>query len=171
MSVHSVSNAILPRGARHRDRWPRCAATLALLTAACVAVGGCNITEPHWCLEMEYGDCSGGPGTPPDTVRVVGFPAERVDSTDQGLLHVGETVTLKLVLFLQNGLDTSYTATWAIPGKTASVRVTQGANGAGHLEAIAPGSVNQIVVNGRALPVWSCGGYTCTQLSRIVVSP
>lgn len=171
MYVQSISNAVQPRGDRHRDRWPRRAATLAFLTAACVAVGGCNITGPHSCFEMEYGDCDGVQGTPPDTARVVGFPAERVDSTNQGLLHVGETVTLKLVLLSQSRSDTSYTATWAILGKTNSVRVTQGASGAGHLEAIAPGSVDQISVNGRALPMWSCADYTCRRLSRIVVSP
>src|SRR5436853_373955 len=47
-----------------------------LLTLALIALAGCTITEPHWCLEMEYGDCTGGRGEPIETMRVVGFPAE-----------------------------------------------------------------------------------------------
>lgn len=138
---------------------------------ALVMLAGCKITGPHWCMEMEYGDCTSGQGEPIETMRVVGFPAERVDSMHQGLLEVGETVTLKLVLFSQTSADTPSPADWSLAGSVTAARVVRGANGAEQLEALAPGTVDRIVVNGQAMPIWSCGGYTCTKLTRIVISP
>jgi len=142
------------------------------ITAMLAALGGCQGTGTTGCFGMEPGDCGGFPATAPDVPRVFGFPSASVDPSSQGQMRVGDTVTLKLALF--PGADTLYTsqtATWALASPTTVVRVTGDTHGAGYLEAIAPGTVDLIQVNGYAVPIWSCTGTACTQLSRIVVSP
>jgi hypothetical protein len=170
MRIHWDSDTLASREKQFRN-WSMPRVLTFASALAFVVLAGCNITDPHWCLQMEYGDCSGGQGEPIETMRVVGFPSERVDSTHQGLLEVGETVTLKLLLFSQSSIDTSYTATWVLDHSITAARVTRGANGAGQLVGVAPGTVAEIVVNGQSMPIWSCGGYTCTKLTRIVVLP
>ena len=170
MSHHSHFDSV-PSPIERARTWSTVRALAFAPALALLALTGCKITEPHWCLQMEYGDCSGGQGEPIETMRVVGFPPDRVDSMQQGFLRVGETATLKLVLFSQSSIDTSHTATWALDGSVTAARIARDATGAGQLEGVAPGTVEGIVVNGQALPIWSCGVNTCAKLSHIVVSP
>jgi hypothetical protein len=152
-------------------------AKLALtLMLTLVALGGCSITGPTFCFHAEPGDCDGGGGVggdkPAAIIRVVGLPAERVDSLGQGLLRVGETVTVKVVPLGQSWADTSHyshTTTWAVD--VASARITRDENGVGQLTAMAPGSVDQIVADGRAFPLWLCSPSMCSPLARIVILP
>jgi hypothetical protein len=150
-------------------------AILGAVLATAPFVSACKITEPHWCLEMEYGDChSGGATEIPDSVRVIGFPRDRVDSLNQGHLHIGESVTLNLLVLLNAQHypgDTSHSATWALLNGTTSARLTNSGNGVGTLTAAALGTIDLVLVNGTPRPVWAYSNLTVVKLSRIVIEP
>jgi len=141
----------------------------ALLVAA-----GCKVTGPYACFHMEYGDCSGGGGVQPDSVRVIGFPAGRVDSLEHGVLHVGETIELRLLL-IDNPRhypgDTSYTVRWMLPSGFKEARLVNADNGVGRLTAIAPGSLPFVVADGAQRPVWAYTNLVVHKLVRIDIVP
>ena len=140
------------------------------LVITLVALSGCKITGTPECLDLESG-CGPHLGQGPDGMRVVGFPVMSVDSLSQGTLHVGETVMLRLVTFSAGGVDTSRTAAWSLPGTITSARITQGANGVGQLEAIAPGTIDLVTVDGLPSPIWWCDASLCARLTRVVIVP
>lgn len=61
---------------------------------------GCKVTSPHWCFELEYGDCPAGGSGPTQLNEVVGFPDSLLskDPANQiGILTVGDSVVLRYV--------------------------------------------------------------------------
>lgn len=147
--------------------------TLAAMAAVAV-VSGCKLTGPQACFHIEYGDCTGGQGTPGDSVRVIGFPPDHLDSLNRGVLHVGETVDLKL-LVLANAQhypgDTSHTVRWTLPSGVNAVRLVNDDNGVGRLTAIAPGTLSTVIADGAERPVWAYTNLQVFRLDRIVVVP
>jgi len=145
-----------------------------VVLGALIAAIGCKVTGPYTCFHMEYGDCSGGTGVQPDSVRVIGFPADRVDSLDRGVLHVGETVELRLLL-MENPRhypgDTSYTVRWTLPSGITAARLVNADNGVGRLTAMAPGSLTFVVADGAQRPVWAYTNLVVHKLVRIDVVP
>ena len=141
---------------------------------ALVAASACKVTGPYACFHMEYGDCSGGTGVQPDSVRVIGFPADRVDSLDRGVLHVGETVELRLLL-MENARhypgDTSYAVRWTLPSGITAARLVNADNGVGRLTAMAPGSLTFVVADGAQRPVWAYTNLVVHKLVRIDIVP
>lgn len=151
----------------------RLAVAAGFAWAAAVS-GACRITSPHTCFEIEYADCPSVPGDRPDSVRVIGFRRDHVDSLEQGHLHIGESVTLALLILVNAQHypgDTSRTATWSVPAGTTAVRLEDAGNGTVRLTASAAGTVDAMVVDGAARPVWSYSTISAIRLTRIIVDP
>src|SRR5215468_9821259 len=87
----SASGCDLARAVR------RSARAAGLLIA--ILIAGCKVTSPHWCFELEYGDCPSG-SAPTQLNAVVGLPDSLLskDPTNQiGILTVGDSVVLRYV--------------------------------------------------------------------------
>ena len=76
----------------------RSARAAGLLIA--ILIAGCEVTSPHWCFELEYGNCPVSGSAPTQLNAVVGFPDSLLskDPTNQiGILTVGDSIVLRYV--------------------------------------------------------------------------
>jgi hypothetical protein len=154
------------------------------VAAAVLALTGCHLSESPWCLELD----SPCPGTSQGnfvTYHVVGFPADRVGSTQTQIggfpltFHVGETVTLYYVRvhgMLPVGsipTDTLRDVTWSVSPDSA-VRITTADDGSGVLTAIHEGSASWVLVNGEPQDKLACTqsgiSGSCAPIATIVVT-
>ena len=152
-------------------------------------IGGAWLVVPLLCACFDvpitgscgFFDASCSPTSTSLNVRVFisGFPSERVDRTTtagvdsyRGTLHVGDTVSLRLLVQIDSTAPSPVTIVkWEL-ADSAIAHVTSDSGGIGRLTAIAPGRLPALVANGTSREVVACyARNVCTTVTEIDVVP
>lgn len=156
----------------------RAASIWAAALLAMLAAGGCHVSGPDFCFQIDA-PCSYG-GEEPIRYYITGFPVDWVDTSDVATsstqrltMRPGDRITLYLVHLTGQlpGQDTVRSVAWTISNDSAA-RIANGVAGTGILTAVHIGTAGRVMGNGTPYELRTCSLYRCYVLRDVeVVSP
>ena len=156
----------------------RPASIWAAVSLAVLVAGGCHVTGPDFCFQIDA-PCSYS-GEEPLRYYVTGFPVDWVDTSDVATsstqrltMRPGDRITLYLVHLTGQlpGKDTVRSVAWTISNDSAA-RIMNGAAGTGILTAVHVGTAGTLMANGTTYQLRTCSLDRCYILRDVeVVSP